>query len=262
LQLEAEALQRLVGEVTEAVLRNRTVAPGDAGTAQSVVAPTLAAADLAKKIDHTLLRPEATRPEVERLCAEARAHRFASVCVSSLWVSLAARLLRHTGVAVGTVVGFPSGAVPTKVKCLEAETAISNGACELDMVIPVGLLRSSELDMVKQDIQAVTDLCKRHSTTLKVILETAVLTDEEVAIGCALARIAGAHYVKTATGFHPGGGATARHVSLMRQVVGNDMGVKAAGGIRTAAAAIEMIHAGASRIGSSASVTMMQELAR
>ncbi|MCW5963211.1 MAG: deoxyribose-phosphate aldolase [Bryobacterales bacterium] len=220
------------------------------------------AAELAARIDHTNLKPEATRDEIVQLCAEARAFRFFSVCVQPIWVSVAERELRGTQVAVCTVVGFPSGAVPVPVKCAEAELAIRKGARELDMVVPVGLLRQGELDYVKAEIAELAGICHRGDALLKVILETAALNDTEVALGCALARLAGADFVKTSTGFHPSGGATEDRVRLMRQVVGTDLGVKAAGGIRTAEAALGMMAAGASRIGASSSVGMMEELAR
>jgi deoxyribose-phosphate aldolase len=259
LELEPQILKQLIGEVTEAVLRSRG---NDLPTVEIGRSGSFPASKLAGMIDHTLLRPEATRREIEQLCVEAKQHHFASVCVQPAWVALAARILRDSDITVGTVAGFPFGTVPTKVKCLEAETAIANGAREIDMVLSLGLLRSGELDVVKQDIDAVTAICHQHGAQLKVILEVATLDEEEVAMGCALAKLAGADFVKTSTGFHPTGGATVSHVALMRQVVGNDMGVKAAGGIRTAGDALAMIRAGANRIGSSAGVKMIQELAR
>lgn len=264
-RLDAAALTQLVSEITEEVLRMRSQ-PGQSGSSFASSASRAehrhAAADLAARIDHTNLKPESTRDEIVQLCAEARAFGFATVCVQPIWVSVAERELRGTEVAVCTVVGFPSGAVPVAVKCAEAQLAIRKGARELDMVAPMGLLRQGELDYVKAEIAELAAICRKGNALLKVILETAALTDTEVAVGCALAKLAGADFVKTSTGFHPSGGATEAHVRLMRQVVGAELGVKAAGGIRSAEAALRMIAAGASRIGASASVRMVEELAR
>jgi len=222
------------------------------GSLESSPAPGLAGL-----IDHTILKPDATRSEVERLCAEAREHLFASVCIQPHWASLCARLLAGTPVKVCTVVGFPHGMNKPETKCFEARRAVLDGATELDMVINIGALKSRDHSTVERDIHAVVE-CARPRATVKVILETAYLTDEEKAEACALAKAAGADYVKTSTGFGPGG-ATVEDVALMRRVVGPEMGVKAAGGIRDADLARRLVEAGASRIGASASLKIVQE---
>lgn len=266
--LDPAALTQLVSEITEEILRNHTAAAQPAASKQPATANWIpasarsAAAELAACIDHTNLKPESTRDDILNLCAEARAFGFATVCVQPIWVSVAERALRGSEVAVCTVAGFPTGAVPATVKCMEAGLAIRKGARELDVVLPVGLLRQGELDAVKAEITALARVCHRADALLKVILESALLSDAEVAVACALARLAGADFVKTSTGFHPAGGATENHVRLMRQAVGPDMGVKAAGGIRTAGDALRLIAAGANRIGASASVRIVEELAR
>lgn len=211
--------------------------------------------DLASMIDHTLLKPEATRTEISRLCEEARSFGFASVCVNPHYVTLVARLLRGTAVKVCSVAGFPLGANTSDVKAQEARLAIRDGAQEIDMVINVGALKSEEYSLVEDDIRKVLKAAG-PLTVVKVILETAVLTDEEKIKGCLLVKAAGAHFVKTSTGFGPGG-ATVEDVALMRKVVGEDMGVKASGGIRTYEDAVKMVEAGASRIGASASVKIV-----
>lgn len=214
-----------------------------------------AAGTLARFIDHTALKPETTVDEVRRVCGEARAFRFASVCVHSCFVPLAASWLADVPVATCTVVGFPLGASHPDAKAREAEIAATNGADEIDMVLNVGMLKSGEYEFVHADIRTVVHAAP--GLTTKVILETSLLTDEEKVIACVLAREAGAAFVKTSTGFSTGG-ATVSDVALMRQVVGDRMGVKAAGGIRTAGEAEEMIAHGASRIGSSASVAIVE----
>ena len=213
---------------------------------------------LAHMIDHTLLKPDATQDEIARLCFEARKHGFASVCVNPSYVRLCAQLLKGSAVVVCTVVGFPLGATPTEVKVYETQQAIRDGACEVDMVINVGAVKSRDYELAQRDIASVARSCHAGNGLLKVIIEAALLTDEEKVIACQLAKVAGADYVKTSTGFGPGG-ATAADVALMRRVVGPTIGVKAAGGIRTLADAQEMIAAGASRLGASASVKIMQE---
>jgi deoxyribose-phosphate aldolase len=212
---------------------------------------------LAHTIDHTLLKPDATQDQIAQLCFEARKHGFASVCVNSTHVKLCADLLKGSGVPVCTVIGFPLGATPTDVKVFEAQQAIREGASELDMVINVGALKSREYELVRGDIAAVARACHAGNAILKVIIEAAFLTDEEKVIACQLAKVADADFVKTSTGFGPSG-ATPEDVALMRRVVGPSMGVKAAGGIRTYADAQKMIAAGASRIGASASVKIIQ----
>lgn len=211
--------------------------------------------ELAKYIDHTLLKPEATREEVVKLCQEAREHLFASVCVNPGFVHLAADTLQGCGVKVCTVVGFPLGATTTVAKAMETRDAVANGADEIDMVINVGALKAHNDDLVRRDMEAVVEAA--DGRIVKVILETALLNDEEKVRACQLAREAGVDFVKTSTGFGPGG-ATAHDVSLMRHTVGRYMGVKASGGIRDFAAAQEMIQAGATRIGASASVKIVK----
>jgi len=213
------------------------------------------ASDLAQMIDHTLLKPEASKKEIQKLCEEAKTFGFASVCVNPYYVSLAARLLRGTPVKVCTVAGFPLGANITDVKAQEARMAVRDGAQEIDMVINVGALKSGDYNIVEDDIRKVIKACGPLTIT-KVILEAALLTDEEKIKGCLLAKSAGAHFVKTSTGFGPGG-ATVEDVALMRKVVGEEMGVKASGGIRSYEEAIKMVKAGASRIGASASVKIV-----
>jgi len=206
-------------------------------------------------IDHTLLKPEATAAEVDKLCAEALQHRFASVCVNGSWVRRCAEIVGGSGVAVCSVIGFPLGAMATEVKAYEARRAIEDGACEIDMVLNVGALKSGDAEFVRRDIAAVAETCHRLGARLKVILETALLTDREKEIACEQAKLAGADFVKTSTGFSKGG-ATAADVALMRRIVGPTMGVKASGGIRDAKDAQTMIAAGASRLGASASVAI------
>ena len=210
---------------------------------------------MASMIDHTVLKPSASREDIEKLCEEARRFRFASVCVNPCYVPLCAQMLRMTSVKVCTVVGFPLGANRSEVKAFETERAISDGAQEVDMVINVGALKSKDHELVESDIRAVVEMC-RSIVVSKVIIEAALLTDEEKVTACTLAKAAGADFVKTSTGFGPGG-ATAHDVALMRGVVGEDMGVKAAGGIRDVETAEEMIAAGASRIGASASIKIV-----
>ena len=213
---------------------------------------------LAHMIDHTLLKPDATQDQVAQLCYEARKYHFASVCVNPANVKLCAQLLKDSGVPVCVVVGFPLGATSTEVKVFEAQQAVQDGASEVDMVINVGALKSRDYELVERDIASIARACHAGSAILKVIIEAALLTDEEKVIACQLAKVAGADFVKTSTGFGPGGAAV-EDVALMRRVVGPTMGVKAAGGIRTYADAQKMIAAGASRIGASASVKIMQE---
>jgi deoxyribose-phosphate aldolase len=216
------------------------------------------AGGVAGLIDHTLLKPDATRQDIETLCREAADYEFASVCVNPTWVALCARLLRNSRVKVCSVVGFPLGATTADAKHFETRRAIFDGACEIDMVINVGALKSGDLRVVERDIEAVTTPCREAGAVSKVIIEAVLLTDEEKITACTLAKAAGADYVKTSTGFGPGG-ATAHDVALMRQVVGDDMGVKAAGGVRDLEALKAMVAAGASRIGASAGVRIVRE---
>lgn len=212
--------------------------------------------EIAKMIDHTLLKPEATVEQIKTLCEEARQYGFASVCVNPVHVALAYELLKDSQVKVCTVIGFPLGANTTAVKAFEASEAIKEGAEEVDMVINVGKLKDKNLEYVKNDIKAVVDAAKGKALT-KVILETCLLTDDEKVTACKLAKEAGADFVKTSTGFNKGG-ATAEDIKLMRETVGTEMGVKASGGVRSSADAIQMINAGASRIGASASIAICE----
>lgn len=218
-------------------------------------------ASLAALIDHTILRPDATAEEIRQVCAEARQYGFASVCVNPARVALAAAELRGSGVKVCSVVGFPLGATPTEAKLDEAGSAIREGAREIDMVIHIGALKERDYRAVKSDIQSVAQLCHAGGALLKVIIETCLLDDAEKVAACALAKLAGADFVKTSTGFSKAG-ATAADVALMRRVAGPEMGVKAAGGIRTLADLRAMVAAGASRIGASASVKIMEAASR
>ena len=212
---------------------------------------------LAKYIDHTLLKPDATEAQIEKLCAEAREYGFASVCVNSCYASLAARLLAGSDVAVCCVVGFPLGAATTAAKAFEAADAAQNGATEIDMVINVGAAKDGRWDDVEADIAGVAAAIEGKAL-LKVIIETCLLTDGEKIEACRAAVRAGADFVKTSTGFSKAG-ATAADVALMRKTVGPEIGVKAAGGIRTYADAMAMIEAGASRIGASAGIAILAE---
>jgi deoxyribose-phosphate aldolase len=217
-----------------------------------------ATGDVASMIDHTLLKPDATRKDIETLCREAAEYRFATVCVNPTWVALCAQLLRGSGVNVTSVVGFPLGATTSDVKHYETRRAIFDGAREIDMVINVGALKSGDLRVVERDIEAVTGPCRESGVVSKVIIEAVLLTDDEKVTACTLAKAAAADYVKTSTGFGPGG-ATAHDVALMRRVVGEEMGVKAAGGVRDLEGLKAMVAAGATRIGASAGVRIVQE---
>ena len=213
---------------------------------------------VASMIDHTLLKPDATRRDIEALCREAAEYRFASVCVNPTWVAVCASLLQSTGVKVCSVVGFPLGATTPDAKHYETRRAIFDGAREIDMVINIGALKSGELRVVERDIEAVTFPCHEAAALSKVIIEAALLSDDEKITACTLAKAAGADYVKTSTGFGPGG-ATAADVALMRRVVGEEMGVKAAGGVRDLESLKAMVAAGATRVGASAGVRIVQE---
>jgi deoxyribose-phosphate aldolase len=230
----------------------------DAGADRISAAPHLHAVpqDLAHMIDHTLLKPDATAEQVQSLCEEAAEHSFASVCVNPFWVPVCAELLRGTSVMVCTVIGFPLGASSPAVKAHETRRAVADGAEEVDMVINVGALKSGLTDLVRRDIAGVVEAAG-PGVTVKVILETASLTDDEKITGCQLSVEARADFVKTSTGFGPGG-ATAADVALMRRIVGPDVGVKASGGIRDQKKALQMVQAGASRIGASASVKIVR----
>ncbi len=209
--------------------------------------------EIARMIDHTLLKPEATPDDVAKLCSEARDYHFASVCINPSYVKQSYEILKDTDVKVCTVIGFPLGATTTEVKRWEAEQALEEGAEEIDMVIHVGKLKAGDVDYVFNDINQVVRAAHKHGAICKVIIETALLTDEEKVKACLISKEARADFVKTSTGFSKGG-ATAGDVALMKYVVGSAMGVKASGGIRSAEDARKMIASGADRIGASASV--------
>lgn len=270
MSLDLDALaQRIAGELAKADLAARpnggTAAPAlPARTVSQLLTASTDAppgveyvrtnARIADFIDHTLLKAEATAREVEQLCAEAAEHRFASVCVNPVWVKLCAQRLKGTEVAVCTVIGFPLGASRSDVKAFEAQRAVDDGAEELDMVAAIGQIKSGDWHYVADDIAAVVRAAPGR--VVKVIIESAALTPVEIIKASALAREAGAHYVKTSTGFHSSGGASAEAVALMRLIVGDAMGVKASGGVRDCTAALKMIAAGATRIGTSGGVAM------
>ncbi len=214
--------------------------------------------DIAGLIDHTLLKPDATADQIAQLCYEARKFKFASVCVNPTHVKLCSELLQGTQVKVCTVIGFPLGASAPEVKAFEAQTAIKDGATEIDMVLNVGALKAGDLTLATQDIHEVVQVGHNAGSIVKVIIETSLLNDEEKVTACLLAKEAGADFVKTSTGFS-GGGATVDDVNLMRRVVGPEMGVKASGGVRDFEDAQNMVKAGATRIGASAGVKIVQE---
>jgi len=280
--LSPQDLQRLIDIITEEVLSAQTSSRAgssrcachsvildccpdrlrgvlDAGaTRLGVHATGGAGGSVSSMIDHTLLKPDATRADIEKLCREAAEFHFATVCVNPTWVATAARLLRGSGVGVCSVVGFPLGATTADVKNFETRRAIFDGATEIDMVINIGALKSGDLRTVERDIEAVVDPCRQCGVTSKVIIEAALLTDEEKITACTLSKAAGADFVKTSTGF-ASGGATAADVALMRRVVGADMGGKAAGGVRDLEGLKAMVAAGATRVGASAGVKIVQE---
>lgn len=243
-----------------AAVEARTRAFIDAYSPSVGAAPSLTRAELAKTIDHTVLKADSLIENVDALCDEAKSYGFASVCVNSCWVPRCAEALEGSGVLVCSVIGFPLGAMATEAKTYEAKVAVEAGAAEIDMVINIGALKSGEYAMVCDDVAAVADACHAADAHLKVIIEAAMLTDEEKVAACLLAVDAGADYVKTSTGFGPGG-ATLEDVALMRAVVGPEIGVKAAGGIRTTETALTMLAAGASRIGASSGIAIVEGLA-
>jgi deoxyribose-phosphate aldolase len=242
---QQDALDRLVAEIREEI-------PARACEPLSGIDSSLAA-----QIDHTLLRADATSADIRKICCEARKYGFASVCVNSYWVPLAAAELAGSRVKVCTVIGFPLGANATATKVAETEIAVKQGAAEIDMVINIGELKGGNYDAVRQDIEAVAVAAHKGGAILKVILETALLDDNQKIVGSTLSKVAGAEFVKTSTGFSTGG-ATLHDVALMRQAVGEEMGVKASGGIRTLEDLKNMIAAGATRVGASASVKIME----
>lgn len=214
--------------------------------------------NIAKMIDHTLLKADATKEQIVTLCEEAKQYTFASVCVNPTWVKVASELLDGTEVKVCTVIGFPLGATTSATKAFETEDAIKNGATEVDMVINIGALKDKNYDLVKEDIKAVVNAAKGKALS-KVIIETSLLTNEEKEIACKLAVEAGADFVKTSTGFSTGG-ATVEDIALMRKTVGPSVGVKASGGVRSSEDTAKMIEAGATRIGASSGVAIVNGL--
>jgi len=250
-ELSPDDLRRIADRVREIL--------GPPGAAEAPTPPPVSADQLAGMIDHTLLKPEATQADIEKLCAEAKANRFCSVCVNPTYVKQAKALLRGTSVKVCAVVGFPLGAAAPEIKAMEARKAIREGANEIDMVINIGALKGKEDALVLRDIRAVVEACRDGRALSKVIFENALLTDEEKIKACEMSLKAGADFVKTSTGF-ASGGATPDDVTLMaHHVAAKRLGVKAAGGIRTYDDAVRMIQAGATRIGASASVRIVEE---
>ncbi|PFP25483.1 deoxyribose-phosphate aldolase [Bacillus sp. AFS073361] len=218
----------------------------------------MATKNIAAMIDHTLLKPEATKQQIEALCQEAKEYKFASVCVNPTWVSTAKELLQGSGVMVCTVIGFPLGATTSETKAFETKNAIDHGAEEVDMVINIGALKDGNDELVENDIRAVVEAAKGKAHT-KVIIETSLLSKEEKIRACELSLKAGADFVKTSTGFSTGG-ATPEDIALMRKTVGPDMGVKASGGVRSTEDVQKMIEAGATRIGASSSIAIINGL--
>ena len=250
---ESYTLQELVAQRTQTVLSTEIEVPA--------VTEHLKASEIAATIDHTILKADATKAQVAKLCQEAREYGFAAVCVNSSYVALCCQFLEGTGIEVAAVAGFPLGATLSEVKAYEAQRAIAAGAHEVDMVLSVGALKDQAYDYVLQDITTVVQACHANGALLKVIIEAALLTDEEKVAACYLSQQARVDFVKTSTGFGPGG-ATLEDVALMRRTVGPEMGIKAAGGIRTYQDALAMIAAGATRIGASAGVQIVQEARR
>ena len=245
--------KKLVELVTKEVM-SALAAKGDS-PAPATPAPGSWNLELAAMIDHTLLKPDATEAEVEKLCAEARQYKFCSVCVNTSWVSRCRDLLRGSGVKVCCVVGFPLGAMDSRSKAFETREAIGNGADEIDMVLNIGAIKSGDLALVEKDIRAVVQAARDKVT--KVILETGLLDDAQKTAACELAKKAGATFVKTSTGFAKGSAATVEDIALMRRTVGPRMGVKASGGVRSLEDANKMIAAGATRIGTSSGVAIV-----
>ncbi|TCS83738.1 deoxyribose-phosphate aldolase [Tepidibacillus fermentans] len=214
--------------------------------------------ELARMIDHTLLKPDATAEMIDQLCKEAKIYEFASVCINPYWVTRAYQQLKDTDVKVCTVIGFPLGATTKEVKAFETKKCIEEGATEVDMVLNIGALKSKQYDVVEEDIRAVVEAAKGKAL-VKVIIETGILTDEEKVKACEISKKVGADFVKTSTGFGHGG-ATYEDIKLMRKTVGPDMGVKASGGVRDIEGALKMIEAGANRIGTSSGVAIVNGL--
>jgi len=251
----------LVDKITKEIIsrfnkKTKTqTSPDEESANQSEPGVQMSAAELAKYIDHTLLKPEAVTSQFEQLCDEAIKYKFKSVCVNSGWVPFVAKKLKGSGIKICSVVGFPLGGMDSRSKAFEAKSAIASGADEIDMVINIGVLKSGNLKFVEEDIRTIKRAC-RSATILKVIIETILLTEKEKILACEIAKKAGADFVKTSTGFS-GGGATVQDVVLMRRIVGPKMGVKASGGIRNYNQAVALINAGANRLGCGSSVAVI-----
>ena len=254
---EKELIENITKEVMSRLKSGTPDAPAasSGGSAAGSADPSILPSDLAKYIDHTLLKPEATAEQIDQLCAEAKQYGFYSVCVNTTWASRCARNLSGSPVKVCVVVGFPLGAMNSRSKHYEARHAIEDGANEIDMVMNIGALKSRELKLVKDDVLWVLRACGQRAK-LKVIIETALLTDEEIVLACQICKEAGAHFVKTSTGFSTAG-AKPEHVALMKRTVGEHAEVKAAGGVRTFDDAVAMIKAGATRLGTSGGIKII-----
>jgi len=256
---EKELIEKITKEIVEKLKEqnviNSVAVPVNTEmikNSNSVLIPS----DVAKYIDHTLLKPEATASDIDTLCSEAAENKFYSVCVNTSWVERCAKNLRGTGVKVCAVVGFPLGAMSSRAKGFETRHAIEDGASEIDMVMNVGALKSRDLNLVENDIRMVRRACGQR-IILKVIIETALLTDEEIVLASEVVKKAEADFVKTSTGFSTHG-ATVQHIALMRRTIGPKMGVKAAGGVRTFDDAVAMINAGATRLGTSGGIKIIK----
>lgn len=251
-----ELIDKITQEVMKRLLEQaKTSGTINQGTASEPAKQYISQAELAGFIDHTLLKPDAVKTQFDQLCEEALKYRFKSVCVNSGWVSYVAKKLRGSGILICSVIGFPLGEMDSRSKAFEARNAIENGANELDMVINVGALKSRDLKLVEEDIRAIKRAC-RSNTVLKVIIETGLLSEEEKVLACEISKKVGADFVKTCTGFS-GHGATVQDIALMRRVVGPKMGVKASGGIKDFNQAVDLIKAGANRLGCGSSIAVI-----
>lgn len=248
-----ELIDKITKEVMSRLEAKNTEHPEKSD--KETTSPSFSKQELAGYIDHTLLKPESSKEQFDKLCDEAVKYNFYSVCVNSSWVPYVTKKLRGTGIKICAVVGFPLGAMDSRSKAFESRNAIDAGANELDMVLNIGALKSKDYKLVEEDIRAVKRVC-RNSTVLKVIIETGLLTDDEKIIACEICKKAEADFVKTSTGFN-GGGATVSDITLMRRVVGPDMGVKASGGIRDFNQAVSLIKAGANRLGCGSSIAVL-----
>ena len=252
--IDKDLIEKITKEVLEQIAQS-SLTPGLQGVSKPA-SPSFSPSELPKYIDHTLLKADAKAADVEKLCNEAKQYHFFSVCVNGANVAHCAKLLEGSGVKVCSVVGFPLGAMAARVKAYETEAAIKDGAREIDMVMNIGAMKSGNLKLVEEDMAAIRKACG-STALLKVIIETCLLTTEEIVKACEIAKGAGLDFVKTSTGFSTAG-ATPEHVALMRKTVGPVMGVKAAGGVRTFADAVNMINAGATRLGTSGGIGIIK----